>query len=209
MEGQEITSDDNLNDESAQDKSDEPVKKKPKKSFPSINALLQQNKLDQSKQQQEAAVLQAQSALPSSYTSRYVAIDCEMVGIGTDGKQSALARVSMVDWHGEVLLDTFVQVPSRVTDFRTHVSGVTAKDIQPRATNKDGSHNGGAMDVKVCREKVAAILKDKILVGHALHNDLQALLLQHPKEDIRDTAKYRPFQSCRYQMASTKVEGFG
>lgn len=200
MEGQEIEHDEQLNHEnenSAQDKDDERRKKKPKKSFPSINALLEQNKLEQSKQQKDAALLQAQGALPSSYTSRYVAIDCEMVGIGADGKQSALARVSIVDWHGLVLLDTFVQVPTRVTDFRTHVSGVTAKDIQPRASTTkhgDGSGGGGAMDVKECRDKVAAILKDKVLVGHALHNDLQALLLQHPKEDIRDTAKHRPFQ---------------
>merc|ERR1712150_133300 len=49
-------------------------------------------------------------------------------------------------------------------------------------------------ELHACRKKVAEILKDKVLVGHALKNDLQALLLDHPKEDIRDTAKYRPFQ---------------
>jgi RNA exonuclease 4 len=50
------------------------------------------------------------------------------------------------------------------------------------------------MEVGECRKTVSKLLKDKILVGHALHNDLQALLLQHPKENLRDTAKYRPFQ---------------
>jgi RNA exonuclease 4 len=50
------------------------------------------------------------------------------------------------------------------------------------------------MDVHKCRELVAKLLKDKILVGHALTNDLKALMLTHPKEKIRDTAKYRPFQ---------------
>ena len=159
--------------------------KKRKKNFPSIKDLLKE-KDQQAKDQKEAEKLQKKMAsIPEDLKRRYVALDCEMVGIGTDGKKSALARVSMVDWDGKVMLDTFVQVPTRVTDFRTHVSGVEPKHIK----NKNA-----AMDVVKCRELVASLLKDKILVGHALKNDLQALLLQHPKKDIRDTAKFRPFQ---------------
>ena len=114
-----------------------------------------------------------------------MALDCEMVGIGNQGRQSALARVSIVDWHHNVLLDTYVQVPMKVTDYRTAVSGIKPKHIQ--------SHNN-AMDVNVCRTTVANILQNKILVGHALKNDLHALMLTHPHTHIRDTAKYRPFQ---------------
>ena len=65
------------------------------------------------------------------------------------------------------------------------MSGVTAADI--RASK-------GAIKETECRERVAQLLKGKVLVGHALSNDLQALLITHPKNDIRDTAKYRPFQ---------------
>ena len=32
-------------------------------------------------------------------------------------------------------------------------------------------------------------MQDKILVGHALFNDLSVLKIQHPAGDIRDTAK--------------------
>lgn len=39
--------------------------------------------------------------------TKYVAIDCEMVGTGEDGKESALARVSIVNKFGIALLDTF------------------------------------------------------------------------------------------------------
>ena len=95
-----------------------------------------------------------------------------------------MARVSIVDWDLNVVLDTFVKVPIRVTDFRTHVSGVEAKHIKDK----------NAMAVEECRNKVAEILKDKVLVGHALTNDFSALMLSHPKAKIRDTAKYRPFQ---------------
>ncbi len=117
-----------------------------------------------------------------------------MVGIGSQGRTSALARVSLVDWYGNVLLDTFVQVPTRVTDFRTHVSGVTPQHLK----------RADAMDLNTCRDKVAAILKRKILVGHAVHNDLTALMLQHPKDDRRDTATYRPFQRCHSKAGKTK-----
>lgn len=158
--------------------------KKKKRSFPCINDMLEQDK----KEAEERAVVEAraqeEASLSEEYKARYVACDCEMVGIGSDGKQSALARVSLTDWHGKVVMDTFVKVPSRVTDFRTWVSGVTAKHLRSE----------DAMDEIECRRKVAALLKGKVLVGHALKNDLDALLLQHPKQDIRDTAKFRPYQ---------------
>lgn len=41
----------------------------------------------------------------------------------------------------------------------------------------------------VCHE-VAEILRGRVLVGHALKNDLDVLLLKHPKSQIRDTSKY-------------------
>jgi RNA exonuclease 4 len=154
------------------------------KTYPSINELLKQQELDKEKQEKADALQKVDDALPESYKAKYVGLDCEMVGIGAEGKQSALARVSLTDWNGKAIMDTFVQVPSRVTDFRTFVSGVTAKHIQKES----------AMEVKKCRNMVASLLKGKILVGHALQNDLQALMMQHPKENIRDTAKYRPFQ---------------
>lgn len=160
-------------------------KKKRKREFPCLNDLVKEQEEAKRKQEENDARQKAEENLLEEYKSRYVALDCEMVGIGTDGKKSVLARVSLVDWDGEVVMDTFVQVPTRVTDFRTHVSGVTPKDIKGGA---------GAMKESECREKVAKILRGKVLVGHALKNDLHALLLTHPKSDIRDTAKYRPFQ---------------
>jgi len=158
---------------------------KKKKIFPRINDLLtqhaEQQKIDDKLSKQKSI----NDALPTLEKQKYVAIDCEMVGIGTDGKKSALARASVVDWDGEVLLDTFVRVPERVTDFRTFVSGVRPKNIHVKNTE--------AMDHEECRLAVGKLLLNKILVGHALKNDLSCLMLSHPRVDIRDTARYKPF----------------
>lgn len=40
------------------------------------------------------------------------------------------------------------------------------------------------------QKRVADLLQDRILVGHAVHNDLKALLLSHPRPQTRDTQIY-------------------
>lgn len=164
---------------------EENTKKKAKKSFPRINDLLTQHATQQKIDSKLAKQTSINNSLPPSEKQKYIAIDCEMVGIGTDGKKSALARASVTNWEGVVLLDTFVRVPERVTDFRTHVSGVRPKNIHVR--------NEEAMDHEECRLAVGKLLLDKILVGHALKNDLGVLMLSHPRGDVRDTARYKPF----------------
>lgn len=75
----------------------------------------------------------ASSELDPSKTEvgRYVAIDCEMVGVGgEENERSALARVSIVNYHGHLILDTFVKPKERVTDWRTWVSGVSAASMK-------------------------------------------------------------------------------
>lgn len=112
-------------------------------------------------------------------------MDCEMVGVGPDGVESALARVSMVNFHGMMILDRFVRPKERVTDYRTHVSG-----IQPWMLRKDQ----GAISLMEAQQEVMRIIEDRVVVGHALHNDLSALLLSHPKSLIRDTSKFGTFK---------------
>lgn len=66
----------------------------------------------------------------SSVKANYIGLDCEMVGIGPDGTQSALARCCLVDFDGRVVYDQFVRPPGYVTDFRTQWSGVRKKDLR-------------------------------------------------------------------------------
>jgi len=52
-----------------------------------------------------------------------------MVGVGIDGKESSLARVSIVNYHGVVLLDEIVKQRERVVDYRTQWSGIRPSDM--------------------------------------------------------------------------------
>jgi RNA exonuclease 4 len=111
-----------------------------------------------------------------------VALDCEMVGVGSQ-RSSVLARVSIVDFRGMPIFDTFVRVEEKVTDYRTFVSGVRPQDLE----------SPHAMAYGECRWKVQQLLVGKILVGHALENDLKVLCLNHPWDQIRDTSIHPPF----------------
>ena len=114
---------------------------------------------------------------------KYIAIDCEMVGVGpTPGIDSALARVSVVNYHGQQLYDSFVLPKESVTDYRTAFSGITPHLLR------------SARPLEVVQADIVELIDGKILVGHAIRNDLDALMLGHPKRDIRDTSRYPPFR---------------
>ncbi|KAJ3891703.1 ribonuclease H-like domain-containing protein [Lentinula edodes] len=106
---------------------------------------------------------------------KYIGIDCEMVGVGIDGSESSLARVTLVNYHGAVQMDEFVRQRERVVDYRTQYSGIRESDMKK------------AKPFDEIQKKVAELLQDRILVGHAIHNDLKALLLSHPWNLTRDT----------------------
>ena len=74
---------------------------------------------------------------PSENVSRgkteVVALDCEMVGVVGDknnGEVSALARLTIVNYHGHVLMDKFVCPEKRVVDYRSFVSGVYPENLE-------------------------------------------------------------------------------
>ncbi|XP_021773755.1 RNA exonuclease 4-like isoform X1 [Chenopodium quinoa] len=128
-----------------------------------------------------------------------VAMDCEMVGVSPQGNKSALGRVTLVNKWGNVVYDEFVRPIDRVVDFRTEISGIRPRDLRK------------AKDFPSVQKKVAELIKGKILVGHALRNDLKALLLSHPKKDLRDTAEYQPFlkESRRKALRHLAAEFLG
>lgn len=62
--------------------------------------------------------------------TKRIAIDCEFVGVGRDGKRNMLARVSIVNSHCGQIYDKFVTPQETVTDYRTSVSGIRDVDLE-------------------------------------------------------------------------------
>jgi RNA exonuclease 4 len=123
--------------------------------------------------------------------AQYVALDCEMVGVGMYGQASAVARVTLVGWNGEVIMDELIKPEQPVTDYRTFVSGITEQDLF-------GEHATNIINLAECQAMVRSQIEGKILIGHALKNDLCALGVRHPWQMTRDTAKYEPFMQVRF-----------
>lgn len=118
----------------------------------------------------------------ASKVFRPVALDCEMVGVG-DEKASALARCSVVDYEGDVLYDVYVKPDQPITDYRTQWSGIRPK------------HMKNAISFRSARKKVKRIIRNRVLVGHALQFDLKVLKLKQYSDLIRDTSKHIPLRA--------------
>jgi len=116
--------------------------------------------------------------------TKVLGMDCEMVGVGRDGTDSILARVSIVNHFGHCVYDKFVAPREKVTDYRTAVSGVRPQDL---------TH---APQFPEVQGEVAGILKGRVIVGHSISHDFKVLFLDHPKKLIRDTSKYKPFKAA-------------
>jgi RNA exonuclease 4 len=69
-----------------------------------------------------------------------------------------------------------------LADYRTWVSGVEA------------GHLKRAPSLEAVVRAVSDMTDKRILVGHALKNDLHALMLSHPKQLVRDTSHYPGFR---------------
>jgi len=123
----------------------------------------------------------------SKKMTRIIGIDCEMVGVGPS-KESRLAKVCLVNHRGEILYESFAKPMEKVTDFRTRWSGIRQRDLVD------------APPFWKVQTDVADLVRGKILVGHQLKGDLEALILKHPKSLLRDTARYMPFR---------KLDSFG
>ena len=77
-------------------------------------------------------------------------------------------------------MDTYVVPPSGVssiTDYRTFYSG-----IRP-------SHMRGATPYVDAVHLAATIMSDKIVIGHDIKNDFDALGFKVPEKRVRDTLK--------------------
>ncbi|XP_051896575.1 interferon-stimulated gene 20 kDa protein-like [Pristis pectinata] len=120
--------------------------------------------------------------------SKYVAMDCEMVGLGFGGQESGLARCSIVDYSGKVIYDKFIKPDGTITDYRTDVSGIRPLDMDT------------ALPYHIAREEILKILEGKIIVGHDPRSDFHVLRTDIAGYAIRDTS------SCKLLITKAKLK---
>jgi len=114
--------------------------------------------------------------------TKVIAIDCEMVGVGPNGRENMLARISIVNLHGNVVYDKYVLPREPIVDYRTKISGITPEHL------KDG------VELSVVQKEIADIFEGRIIVGHAVRHDFKVLFLSHPAKLTRDTSLYKPYR---------------
>ena len=81
-------------------------------------------------------------------------MDCEFVK-SISGKE-LLARVSIVNFEGEIVLDTVVWPEEPIRDYITHITGLTSELLQD------------APGYSIINQKVISIIRNATVVGHTL-----------------------------------------
>ncbi|KAL2759103.1 hypothetical protein ACRALDRAFT_2017933 [Sodiomyces alcalophilus JCM 7366] len=97
-----------------------------------------------------------------------LALDCEMCMTGED--EYSLARISVLGWSGEVIMDELVKPEKPITNYVTHFSGITEAMLAPVTTT--------LQDIQA--RLLDLVTPRTILIGHSLESDLKALRLSHP-----------------------------
>ncbi|RIB23486.1 ribonuclease H-like domain-containing protein [Gigaspora rosea] len=124
---------------------------------------------------------------------KYIALDCEFLHIGPPGQllvKTEVVQVAIVDYNGTILLNEYVRPDEPRIYWRT-----------PR----DYLYVNGSSPA-VMRSKVHEIVKDKIIVGFNMYNDLTGLRIYHSPNMLRDIElchryKVRPKQTMSLKAA--------
>lgn len=114
-------------------------------------------------------VLRSQSEAKDQEKHDILAFDCELI-FTTAGM--SLARITVLDESGKVVLDRFVRPKSAILDYNTRFSGIRASDIPSEGTGS----------LESARKALGNLMKpDTVLIGHGLENDLRAIRLIHTR----------------------------
>lgn len=132
-------------------------------------------------------------------STEVLALDCEFVEVGY---LHVLARVSIVNFSGETVYDSFVKpiVPlSEVTDYVTHITGI-----------KPGMLDS-APDYDLVNEVALRIMSGKLVIGHSLEGDFAKFKSIPEVEtvhyiDITDLPAYRKANGTKKSLKKLTEE---
>jgi RNA exonuclease 4 len=134
--------------------------------------------------------------------TRKIAMDCEMMQANIG---QVLGRVSIVNYEGQTVFDTFVCYPEPIKVMNTHqeYSGIRWSDIDP---------GNGAQPFSEVQAQLIELLRDRIVIGHDIQKDIKAISMNLPARisqlqgmprlassiafdvTIRDTQKYSGYR---------------
>ncbi|EJU01192.1 hypothetical protein DACRYDRAFT_53439, partial [Dacryopinax primogenitus] len=106
--------------------------------------------------------------------------------IGPGGTVPMLARATIVDFRGQMLLDTYVQPTAPITNYRTYTTGITAELL----------YNESALPFDRVQATIGEIVRDRFIIGYTLWWDFSILGIRHPAKDTRDVGLYLPFRAA-------------
>jgi len=121
------------------------------------------------------------------FTPNHISLDVEYAHYRIQNVEERLcpAEVCLVDWSGNTLYHSYCQRDvSRTGEKWT--GGV------PAALTQD------ANPLRLVSAEVLSHIKDRVLVGHGLQNDLSSLGVKHPLHLLRDTVRCPAFQRNGY-----------
>ncbi|KAH9944157.1 ribonuclease H-like domain-containing protein [Epithele typhae] len=130
---------------------------------------------------------------------KYVALSTACVGCGPGGGTPMIARVAVVDYRGRELYFTYVSPTIAVTDYRTKHTGIKPEDLEP----------GRALPWATVQQQIGHLIKDKIIVGYTLWQDLSVIGICHPAVATRDVALYQPFRNALQNMVRSNTQTIG
>ena len=117
-------------------------------------------------------------------------MDCEFI---RSKDKEMLGRISLVNYNGQTIFDTVVQPEEQVTDYITHITGLT----------KESFINAPAF--KEVNDHVISLIRDKIVVGHTLKCDFEKLTSNEEMSiTYIDVSEHKEFMRDSFKKSKLK-----
>ncbi|KZT57809.1 hypothetical protein CALCODRAFT_433535 [Calocera cornea HHB12733] len=109
--------------------------------------------------------------------------------IGHGGTIPQLARVTLVDYHGQIIYDLWIRPQSPIT------GPVRNQTFPNEGAERMCMLYPSLSSFEEVQALIGEVLEDRIIVGHSLWESLSILGLSHPAALTRDVELYWPFRN--------------
>ena len=116
-----------------------------------------------------------------------LALDCEMVIC--EDNQRHLARLSIVNFNRHVIFDEYIKPTLKVKNYLFDI------------TNIDPFKINHSQKFEFYKDKIFAILKNRILVGHTLEKDFEVMDFKPDFRFVRDISEFKLFMDGKFKSS--------